>query len=152
MNDLKSLQEQINAKQNEWQAMGISRTPWNSEKRTPRRGNRVSEHNRRIVAAIELLKSAHYSEPDALSVTSKILSGYGMRRKTDTLRKLCDRYQVAHSSNRPGCRCSPENLPNYWLDGHLANSLGSYIICYCSVETISFREFLKRISTSRIRR
>ena len=148
LNDLRHLHAHLNTKEEEWESLGFSRTPWEHEKRTPRRGNRVSEHHQRIVAAIELLKNTHYNEIDALSVVSGLLSSYAIQRKSDSLRKLCDRYQSAHSSNRPGCQPSPKDLPNYWLDGRLERSLGSYLLWRCSVEKITLKECLKRVFSS----
>ena len=147
LRDLKSLYECLNATEEQWERWGLTRSPWNREKRTPQRGNRFSEHHQRIVAAIELLKvSKCASEQRALRIVSKLLPKYGLERTPDSLRKLCDRYQSAHAANKPGCHVPPEKLPQFWLDGRFMYSLGSRLLLYCRAQKIPFRECLSRIA------
>lgn len=146
--DLEQLCELLNLQEERWERLGLTRSPWANERRRPRRGNRFSEHHQRIVAAIEFLKSTHYQkEQDALQLVSELLSEYGLRRRPDSLRKLCDRYQAAHSANRTGYHVSPTKLPATWFDGQLGVSLGSYLLWYCRVQEITLRECLKKIAS-----
>jgi hypothetical protein len=147
LRDLKCLHKCLNANEEKWERWGLTRSPWKKEKRTPRRGNRLREHHQRIVAAIELLKlSKHATEQAALKIVSRLLAKYGVERTPDSLRKLCDRYQLAHAASRPGCRVSPDKLPEFWLDGRFVNSLGSRVLLYAGTQKITFRECLKRIA------
>ena len=146
--DLKQLYELLIMREEQYERLGLTRSPWAKEKRNPRRGNRFSEHHQRIVAAIEFLKATHYhKEQDALQILSELLSQYGLKRKPDSLRKLCDRYQSAYSQNKPGCHVPPQNLAAFWFDGRQVVSLGSYLLWLCGAHKMRFGQCLKRISS-----
>lgn len=81
-------------------------------KGAPRRGNRVSAHHQRVVAALELLRICRI--PRAAEEVAKLLYDSGVILSSDGVRQIEARYKKALNKGT-GIFVPVGKLPQYWL-------------------------------------
>jgi hypothetical protein len=81
-------------------------------KGAPRRGNRISEHHQRVVAALELFRICRI--PRAAETVARLLYNSGVNLSEDGVRRVEGRYKKALNKGT-GIFVAVDRLPHYWL-------------------------------------
>jgi hypothetical protein len=82
-------------------------------KSSPRRGRRLTRHNRHIIAAVELLRQCRVRDPSQ-KVADVLYSSYGINRESKTVLNLWSSYK-----NYPRRHPGREAMPHYHIKGIL---------------------------------